>query len=165
MSCQTPLCVHPPTRTFFLLISWSWTFFWFCFLRSRQSLSVKHAAFGMNFASWFILHRKDLKCFFDLVGLRFWMASVFVSFGKTPDSGRWWPSQSTWFSKNSHFYIFNARFSPFKFFSSFSTDSSFSVSIPFGTMRVSSKKQKVIFAWLIVCSMAFWSSSSMSAGP
>ena len=98
----------------------------------------------MNFARWFILHKKDPNCLNDLGGLRFCTASVFVIFSVT-DGEMWWPSQSIWFLKILNFATFNARFSSFNFFCTFSTNSSCSVPFPFETMRISSRKQKVFF--------------------
>ena len=116
------------------------SFFWFFSLRSGRSFSVKLAVLGMNFARWFILPRNDPNCFSNFVGLRFCIASVLVIFRLTPDYEWWCPNQLTWFIKNSHFEIFNARFSSSKFFSTVSTNFSCSVLLLFDTMRKSFQK-------------------------
>ena len=163
MKSNTTVCSTPHSNSstgsflFFSLL------FWFSSLRSGRNFSLNFAALVMNFARWFILPRKDLKGLSDFGGFRFCIASVLLNLGLTPDTERWCRNQSTWFLKNSHFKIFDARFYSTNFFSTVSTNFPCSVSLRFDTMRMSSKKQKVFFAWLIVLSIAFWNSAGKSA--
>ena len=161
---NTTVCSSPQSNFFtgnFLFFSF---FFWFSSLRSGGNFSVKLAALGMNFARWFILPGNDLNCFSDFGGFGFCIASVLVNFGLTPE--RCCPHQFTWFLKNSHFEIFNARFLS----SSFSVPFLLIFHVRFHCLstqcNVVQKKQKAFFAWLKIRSIAFWNSAAgMSANP
>ena len=85
-------------------------FFSFSSRNNGLSLSVRLAAFGINFDRWFILPIKDPSCFSDLGGFRLSIAFVFVILGTTQVGGNLCPSQFTSDWKNSHLAYFNAKF-------------------------------------------------------
>ena len=98
-----------------IFLTGSFIFFNFLFSRSRGlSLSVRVAAFGINFERWFMLPKKDPSSFNERGCSNLSMAAIFVIFGVFLFSNSLCPYQIISVLMNSHFDSLGDKFCFFK---------------------------------------------------